>query len=435
MLHRTGWLVTLASVLACGPNLAQEPADAFAARVDSAITRSDTARLATLAAQRCTAGDKAERQTCLEDYFLALAGEGRVTLALGALERLGTAEEDVAKDGHGYTHVIGIKAWQPGDDVAEVFRSCTSLYQSGCYHGVIQSYLTASGTVDSARVLALCDEIAPQGTDNWLRFQCMHGLGHGLEMAWNWDLPRALGGCDWLSTAWDRDSCYGGAIMENAVASSPGGHHTAKRALEQTGDDHGMHMDHGDHATGADMGGTPFKMRDSTDALYPCSVLDARYQRACYLGHGGILLATVDYDFERAAAACDATPTEVRDVCYTSLGTNASGATVMDAARSIKLCSPGDPAWRKWCFVGVVKNFIDVTADPASGIAFCRDVPEGVDRDACWNAVGEQLSVLYTTDLDRRSAVCETTGEGEARCRQGAGLWPKIPPEALPAGG
>src|SRR5690606_31509421 len=203
MLHRTGWLVTLASVLACGPNLAQEPADAFAARVDSAITRSDTARLATLAAQRCTAGDKAERQTCLEDYFLALAGEGRVTLALGALERLGTAEEDVAKDGHGYTHVIGIKAWKPGDDVAEVFRSCTSLYQSGCYHGVIQSYLTASGTVDSARVLGLCDEIAPQGTDNWLRFQCMHGLGHGLEMAWNWDLPRALGGCDWLSTAWD----------------------------------------------------------------------------------------------------------------------------------------------------------------------------------------------------------------------------------------
>jgi hypothetical protein len=183
------------------------------------------------------------------------------------------------------------------------------------------------------------------------------------------------------------------------------------------------------------MAGPPaFKMRDSLDALYPCDSLDSHYQRACYLGHGGILLSHVAWDWGAAAKECDRVREDVRDVCYMSLGTNASGMTVRDTKRSIDLCMKGDPDWRQWCFIGVVKNFIDVTADASDGIAFCRNVPAGTDQDRCWNAVGEELSVLYTTDLDTRDSVCATTGRGEAMCRQGAGLWPKIPDEAKPAG-
>jgi len=417
-------LFLLSLPAACATDLSRESADTFAARVSTAIAATDTAALATLASQRCQALEADARQTCYEDYFLDLSADGRVALALGALETLGNANHAIAADGHAFTHVIGIRAWRPGMPVADVFTSCTSLYQSGCYHGVIQSYLTAPGVVDSARVVGLCDAIAPAGTDSWLRFQCLHGLGHGLEMAWNWDLPRALGGCDWLHGSWDQESCYGGAIMENAVASAPGGHHTAVRALEQTGDDHGMAMGPDDHGAMSAMP-PPFRMRDSTDVLYPCTILDARYQRACYLGQGGILLSMLDYDFAKAATACDRAPAAVRDVCYTSLGTNASGVTVMDTKGSIDRCAPGDPAWRQWCFVGVVKNFIDVTADPASGIAFCREVPEGIDRTACWRAVGEQLSVLHTTDTLPRATACATTAAGEIPCRLGAGLAPR----------
>jgi hypothetical protein len=254
----------------------------------------------------------------------------------------------------------------------------------------------------------------------------MHGLGHGLEMAWNWELPRALAGCDWLVSSWDRDSCYGGAIMENAVASQPGGHHTSVRALEATTDAD----EHAGHGGAAAAGPPTFRMRDSTDALYPCTILTEPYLRSCYLGHGGILLSHVDWDFGRAATECDRVNASYRDVCYMSLGTNASGATVRDTRKSIAHCGRGSVDWRQWCYVGVVKNFIDVTADPDDGVAFCREVPAGQDRERCWNAVGEQLSVLYTRDLERREASCASTGEGEPMCRQGAGLGPKIPPEA-----
>lgn len=421
MTRRIALLLTLATQLSCSPNLAQEPAATFQARVDSATAATDTARLAELAESRCRSRGDSTR-TCYEDYFLRLADSGRVRLALGALERLGASDHDVEADGHGYTHVIGIRAWKPGDDVATVFRSCTPLYQSGCFHGVIQSYLTATGEVDSARAAGLCETIMAGTADNWLRFQCMHGMGHGLEMAWNWDLPRALRGCDWMPTTWDRESCYGGAIMENAVASQPGGHHTAVRALEQTGDDHGQMMEHGGHM----MSGPPaFKMRDSTDALYPCDALDARYQWSCYLGHAGILLGHVGWDWGAGARECDRIDESMRPACYISLGTMASGSTVRDPKKSLELCAKGDRDWRQWCYVGVVKNFIDVTAAPTDGVAFCRDVPAGQDQDACWKAVGEEMAVLYTSDLDARDSVCAATGSGEAKCRQGAGLWEK----------
>jgi hypothetical protein len=433
---RIALLVALATTTACGPNLAQEPAESFQARVDAAVAVADTTGLATLAEARCQSLGNEERRLCYEDYFLSLADSQRVRLALGALAHLGQAQREIEGDGHGYTHVIGIRAWKPGDDVGEVFRSCTSLFQSGCYHGVIQSYLTATGEVDSARTAEMCDEIAPYGTDNFLRFQCLHGIGHGLEMAWNWDLPRALGGCDWLTSEWDRRSCYGGAIMENAVASSPGGHHTAARALENTGDDHGAASAAAhDHAAGDGemaMSAMPFKMRDSTDALYPCSVLDERYTPSCFLGHGGILLGHVGYDWGKAAVECDRLADYNRLLCYTSLGTNAAGNTVLDTERSIALCNEGHPDWRRWCFVGVVKNFIDVSADPQDGIDFCHAMPPGDDQDGCFAAVGEQLTVLHFADTGRRGELCAAAGVGERACRTGARLPALTAPPAGP---
>lgn len=422
MLARVVAWSAVALLAACRPNLAQEPIEAFRSRVDDAARRGDTVALATLAQQRCDPLDGEARRTCWEDTFLLMASGRRVPLALGALATLGQRDRDVVAVGHGLTHVIGITAWQPGDDVATVFRSCNGLFQSGCYHGVIQAYLTADGDVDSLRTTELCDRIDPTGTDRWFRFQCVHGLGHGLEMAWAWDLPRALRGCDWLRDDWDRQSCYGGAFMENAVASTPGGHHTAVRALEADkgvprAEDHGGHQHDPPSAP-------PFMMRDSTDALYPCSIVGDRYGSACYISHGGILLAASGNDFGRAATACTRAPEPFRWACHLSLGTNASGWTLQDTPQVIAHCSHGDPAYRPWCFVGAVKNYIDVTADPADGLAFCIAVPSGKSRQACWRAVGEQLMVLYSGDEARRAAECAKieSAEGRAMCRGGARL-------------
>ena len=433
-------LLALVGVLGCKgkPATPLEEA-ALRARQEPLVARGDTNALAELALSQCRWLDRESKQTCYENYFVALSDSGRVRLALGALTSLADKDKQVQADGHVYTHIVGIRAWAPGRDVGKVFDSCTGLFQSGCYHGVIQAYFTSDGSVDSTEVSLFCDSMETTRTNRWLRFQCVHGIGHGLEFAWNWDLPRALKGCDWLPSSWDRESCYGGVFMENAVASMPGGHHAPKRVLAQaegrkdgTADstaaepaEHSEHSEHGAAATEI-----TWKMRDSLDALYPCSIVGSKYWTSCYMLQGGMIVGRFNQDYERAALACDGSPQAVRQYCYLSMGTMASGITIQDVKRTIKLCSVGDPGYRPWCFVGAVKNFIDVTANAADGFELCKEIPPGNDKRQCWVAVGEQISIL-NAELPRREAACAKAPESIDDCRYGAGLL-ATPPPGLP---
>ncbi|MDH5315600.1 MAG: hypothetical protein OEW44_03910 [Gemmatimonadota bacterium] len=410
-------LVALALTAGCRTNRPLGEA-ALASRMITLAGAGDSVALARLALRQCGTGTTDDRQRCYEGFFVALSDSGRVRLALGTLAALARVDPQVEGDGHVYTHLIGIRSWQPGQDIGATFARCTGLFQSGCYHGVIQAYLTAEGDADSVRVAGLCDAVEGSSGNAWLRFQCVHGVGHGLEMIWNWNLPEALAGCDWLGSDWDREGCYGGAFMENAVASIPGGHHAVAQVIAS---EHQGHMGHD--------APPPFPMRDSADALYPCSIVGERYQSSCYMLQGGIILQRVGMDFARAAAECDRAPSRVRHNCYLSLGTSASGITVRDSRRAIADCAHGDPGYQPWCYVGVVKNFIDVTARPADGIAFCRQVPAGRNRRQCWVAVGEQIRVLHAADRGAQAQACAGAPmEGREACRYGAGLLAAPPP-------
>jgi len=393
--------------------------------------RGDTTALGDLVHAKCRQAGDARKQ-CYEDVFVALAAEGRVKEALGALSVLAEKDREVEREGHVYTHVIGITAWNPERDVGQVFASCNGLFQSGCYHGVIQAYLTRDADVDSAEVAGICDLIEGRQRNLWLRFQCVHGLGHGLEMIWNWELPRALEGCDWLPSAWDRESCYGGAFMENAVVAMPA-HATARLVSDKSapaaaeGEDHSAHgSGHGSH--GPDPSRITFKLIDSTDLLYPCTVVAARYWPSCYRLQGGTIARLVNLDYKKAAKECDRVVPELRTHCYLSLGTYAAGLTVLDARKSIRLCTNGDPAYQPWCFVGATKNFVDVTSRPEDGLELCRQVPKGRNRRQCFVAVGEEISVLHSNNPQERARYCAMApSEDVEDCNYGAGLLREAP--------
>ncbi len=421
----TLWGGLVLVLLACGPRGPALSQTDLVTRIDTLAAARDTTALATLIDEQCQRQSASERSGCYEAAFTSLAEGGRAATSLGALAALVAQRPALELEAHGFAHIIGIMAWKPGEDVGEAFASCSMLFQSGCYHGVIQAYLT-SATVDSIRTVGLCDLIAPRADQQWLRFQCVHGLGHGLEMANNWDLPTALQQCDWLHTDWDRLSCYGGAFMENAVASQPGGHHTSATALavaaKGSADPHAGHGDGGGGHThpAPDPATITFKMRDPDDPLYPCTAVGERYLFSCYQNQGGILLAAVRNDFAKAAAACDKATPFPRSQCYLSLGTNASGITARNTKQAIAHCSHGDPAYQPHCFVGIVKNYIDVTGLPEDGIGFCREVAAGPNQIHCWVAVGEQVAVLWPTDEGRRREACAAAGDGAFNCRLGA---------------
>jgi hypothetical protein len=362
----------------------------------------------------------------LEQRLLSLLRERGVEGAMAELERTAQADPAVRRDGHVYAHAIGLAAYTTPAEVGATFARCTPSFQSGCYHGVIQSYFVdprggggAEG-VTAERVNALCADHRGGDADHWLLFQCAHGMGHGLTMVSGYHLPRSLQGCDLLTDAWERDACYGGVFMENIVqATSP--HHGVGRpqhaAAAGDADEHAHHAGHEAAAPAPD-----FKPLDPADPLYPCSVLDERYLSACYQMQTSAVLHFNGGDMAAAARTCDRAPERYRATCYQSLGRDVSSYTGQRHAAAVRLCSLGEARYRPWCHVGYAKNLIDLTARPDQALAYCRAVPDAGGKAACYRAVGEQLWVLER-DLTRRAALCaQAEPEHRGACRRGAAL-------------
>jgi hypothetical protein len=394
----------------------------------------------------CPAGST-ERMQCLEEQLLDSLSVHGIASAMETLERMGVADAEIRRDGHIYAHVIGLAAYSGPDEVGRAFAECTPAFQSGCYHGIIQSYfaeLASSGAaaITQAQVNGLCADYRGDAESNWLLFQCAHGMGHGLTMVEGHHLPSALAACDLLDSPWERDACHGGVFMESIV-NEIAPHHTGRPGEEHEGSDahtadhspaaptaaavdHSDHQDqeHHEHAEAQPAAAErqPFPVLDPDDHHYPCSALDARYQQSCYLMQTSVVLHHTGGDFAAAAAMCDSAPIAHRETCYQSLGRDASSYAVQVHRKGLELCSVGDRSLQRWCHVGYVKNVIDVTADPADGFSYCRLVPAGEAKDHCYRAVGQQIYLLAGSP-EARAAQCATAEAGfEAQCRAGADL-------------
>ncbi len=399
----------------------------------------------------CSGREGVEKQDCYEGHILAVQKRDGVAAALDVVEAVAALDVAVERDGHVYVHMVGIEAYSPDVDVAETFSQCSTLFQSGCYHGVLQAHFMASGTVDEAIVRDLCRGYSGVDGDRWLLFQCLHGLGHGLTMYFGHDLPRALDACDYLASNWDQESCYGGAFMENILnATQP--HHPASELMmaeggEGTGEagagEAGEHAAHGAgaHEMEAGQGGEPaahehagegagampamaeglepFEPLREDDLHYPCSVLERRYLRACYMMQTSAMLWQNGGDIGGAAAACLEAPAGFVQTCVQSLGRDISSYTLQEPKASLSECHKVDERLREWCYVGLVKNFIDLTARTESAFDFCRRV-EDENKPRCYEAIGEEIGVLKSSQEDRREMCSGSEGDHLDSCLYGA---------------
>jgi hypothetical protein len=297
---------------------------------------------------------------------------------------------------------------------------------------VIQSYfldVQRSGAGITARTVnALCGDYRGGSGNPWLLMHCAHGMGHGLTMLHRHHLPRALEGCDLLTSAFEREACYGGAFMENVVnATMP--HHPAAAAQAGGHGAHGHgghgHAGHGvGHGAAADSA-APFRALDPKDLLYPCSAMQERYLPACYAMQTSAILLQNGWDVAGAARECERAPGPHRRTCFISLGRDLSGAAMQDAAESIRRCGRLDPSVQPWCHNGAVSTTVQVTARAEDGFAYCRMVRGADGKRECYDALGKQVLILEPEPA-RREAACAGAEEGYVEaCRAGAGLVPR----------
>jgi hypothetical protein len=374
----------------------------------------DSSALAAVLDKNC--GKGAERAKCLEAELALAAGKGYVKIAMGALNKL-AADPDIRRTGHVYAHAIGISAGTGRRDIAESFTQCSESFQSGCYHGIIQAWFASLDSVSGAEANELCAPFRRSEAQRWIRFQCVHGMGHGLTMLYNHDLPKGLAGCDLLSDWWDRHSCYGGAFMENIVnVTMP--HHPASglaRHESHSSDEHAGH-----DMAGMDHESPKFKAVDPNDLHYPCSIMAERYLTACYEMQTSVMLYDNKGNIAGAAKACESAPARMRPICFASLGRDVSSYAVGDHGEAVRMCSLVAANYQPWCYHGLVKNVIDLDARPQDGISMCREVPTQEGKTLCYNAVGEQIMILMPAPEARRSACSASEADYEGACLYGA---------------
>ena len=375
---------------------------------------SDSTAVAKALQKRCGVLAGAAKTKCYGSSLDSMATRGEVRSAMRTLAFLSASDPDATRDGHEFAHAIGMAAGKSGNDIAKIFSQCDESNQSGCYHGVLQSYLVSKKQIGPAEVNGVCESFRGPKADRWILFQCVHGTGHGLTMYYAHDLPRALKDCDYLNTTWDQRSCYAGAFMENIVN-------------EQMPKD----MAHGDGHEGmhheASASASKWKALDKNDLLYPCSIMDARYLPACYEMQTAAILYLNGGDIGAAARTCDTAPTSMPLICYQSLGRDISAFANQDHARAIEMCALGTAKYQPWCYFGLVKSFVNMNARAEDGVSFCKELKGEPNKLKCYEAVGEQIGTLRN-ETSQRSALCESAEAAyKSACLYGARVGPKPP--------
>jgi hypothetical protein len=332
--------------------------------------------------EACRAMSYQGKIPCYKQVFERIIETRGTEQALDTLQELAAADSDVRHYAHPYTHHIGKFSFAHYKDASTAFSHCKDTFWSGCYHGVLEGYVSQFPNPAPQDIAPVCGGVNDPNRPVFMKFQCVHGLGHGLTMHFEHDLRKALTFCDALPTQWDRESCYGGAFMENVIAFTSQGH-----------------SDHAGHA----------KLLDARDPHYPCNAVAHAYQRSCYMMQTSAMLTFNRYDFVRTFQECEKAPAEFVDTCVRSLGRDISGYTLTNAERVRTLCLLGPPNRIGQCFRGAAKDFGFTHASPQRSIALCR-VVDGPYKADCYAAVREFL-VDFHADQAKRDQECLTAEE------------------------
>jgi hypothetical protein len=328
-------------------------------------------------------------QACFEQAFGNVAFYEGPRPAMALFDK--TFEEGDASC-HRVAHAIGAAALARYEgNVARTFAEGSSSCWSGYYHGVLERSLVKaeSRTPDAlARVSRTLCEDADVRRVNWLAYQCLHGLGHGLMISTGYALPLSLKTCHALRSEWDVTSCTGGVFMENVSPS------------------YGIR--------------SPW-LRDD-DPVYPCNSVSQPDKRMCYGMVTSRILRVIGLDWERTAKICADVEEGFVATCFDSFGRDVSGQVSRDPEEIVKLCAITRPYGGEDDCIDAAAR--DISANFTSGkpaAALCERT-EARLQAGCFHAIGWIIGRFRTTPAARR-ADCEALSREAshvAACVRGA---------------
>jgi hypothetical protein len=242
-----------------------------------------------------------------------------------------------------------------------------TLCGGGAYHGIVQNYMTSQvvlGQVKPEEIIItdICPEIPANPTIK--RWECLHGVGHGLSEVYNYDVLTAVLRCDDFELEWEKVSCSKGLFMENV-------------------------FHYRDTGTGA------FK---KDDLWFPCDAVDDKYAPACYhyqVSH----FYFESRDIGSIVEKCESVSEDYAKYCYRGLGKVLAPRVYSDFNRANVFCQEVKVVYQADCYIGIAMIFAD-NRNTAEALDFCRVIPDQFKMN-CYVEVGKWIMMIFNTHEGR----------------------------------
>jgi mono/diheme cytochrome c family protein len=290
---------------------------------------------------------------------------------------------------HPIAHTIGAAALRHyNGDVGRAFADGAATCGSGYYHGLLEWKLAGVSQSAVGRVAGNVCSNTRIRTSNFVYYQCVHGLGHGLMLYTRYDLPDALDLCHGLKTSFDRISCTGGVFMENQQSSY----------------------------------GVKSTWLKEDNLLYPCDsdIVLGDDKLYCYLLVTSYILPRVGWDWKKASDWCRKSDADYVRICFQSLGRDASGSSRQEPAGILQSCRQARPDGEGECLFGAARDILNNDSTDLRGRKLCESVP-AKHRAYCFYGLGSILGAVHGTRADREQACKRFAGRRDrADCVRGA---------------
>jgi hypothetical protein len=272
---------------------------------------------------------------------------------------------------HDEAHDLGKAIYAKLRDVGTSLRTCQNACYSGCMHGVLMGFFADAGGKplqkgDGAdddhvefedvvgKVSTICDD--GEMARMYRRGDCAHGVGHALMYLSDYDVAKAVAGCDAFAEYGMRYYCATGAYMEYV---------------------------------------TTHDMADATTkpTYFPCD--ENAYPAACFRYK---LPQVLDRDLASGKSplvvvtACENYEGKVRLGCFHGIGNAAMGMLAKGMVKLGKVCGAGDDADQRVCIEGAMERMAKY--HPAIASKTCDTLEDGWRKDLCRVAVARKMYAL-----------------------------------------
>lgn len=270
---------------------------------------------------------------------------------------------------HHQVHRLGKALYTFIDDLPLALSYADQKCGAAVYHAVVETFFEMQKHNDvnpeDIDITVVCPT-NPKNSYALERWQCLHGVGHGLSIIYDHDIFPAVKRCEEFEPGLEQVSCFKGTFMENVVQ------YTKTR------------------------GGT----FSNDDIMFPCNTVDAKYAPPCYHYHTTYLQIQKGGSLSQIFKECDKiVPEEFVKYCYYGMGRKLSIPALDYMEISISKCKMGSSEYHSYCFAGLVMTLVN-NRGIDQGFEYCKIIPEE-NKEGCYDGLGKWIVMLHPDPKSR----------------------------------